>query len=94
MRLPRVRFTVRRLMASVAIVAFILWAERLLRLPREYRDRAGYYSQCEFDASGRLAPGNPRDRAVVDHYHSLHEKYERAARYPWLPIAPDPPEPE
>jgi len=24
----------------------------------------------------------------------LAGKYERAARYPWLPVAPDPPEPE
>ena len=35
-----------------------------------------------------------RVRALV-HYHSaLTQKYERAARYPWLPVAPDPPEPE
>ncbi len=28
-------------------------------------------------------------------YHAaLSAKYERAARYPWLPVAPDPPEPE
>jgi hypothetical protein len=28
-------------------------------------------------------------------YHAaLTAKYERAARYPWLPVAPDPPEPE
>ena len=24
----------------------------------------------------------------------LRDKYERALRYPWLPIEPDPPEPE
>ena len=24
----------------------------------------------------------------------MKEKYDRAARYPWLPVAPDPPEPE
>jgi hypothetical protein len=35
-----------------------------------------------------------RVRALV-HYHSaLTGKYERAARYPWLPVAPDPTEPE
>ncbi len=28
------------------------------------------------------------------HYASLKKKYRRAARYPWLPVAPDPPEPE
>jgi hypothetical protein len=24
----------------------------------------------------------------------LKDKYERAARYPWLPVDPDPPEPK
>jgi hypothetical protein len=32
------------------------------------------------------------DRA--DHHASLARKYEQAARYPWLPVEPDPPEPE
>jgi hypothetical protein len=32
------------------------------------------------------------DRA--DHHASLAGKYERAARYPWLLVEPDPPEPE
>ena len=32
------------------------------------------------------------DRA--DHHASLARKYERAARYPWLPVEPDPPEPD
>jgi hypothetical protein len=29
-----------------------------------------------------------------DHYASLNQKYERAARYPWLTVAPDPARPE
>jgi hypothetical protein len=32
--------------------------------------------------------------ALAGHYSRLTAKYERAARYPWLPVAPDPPEPE
>jgi hypothetical protein len=32
------------------------------------------------------------DRA--DHHASLARKYEHAALYPWLPVEPDPPEPE
>ncbi len=32
------------------------------------------------------------DRA--EHHESLARKYEQAARYPWLPVEPDPPEPE
>ena len=28
------------------------------------------------------------------YYESMARKYERAARYPWLPVEPDPPMPE
>ena len=35
-----------------------------------------------------------REQAIATHYARLKDKYERAARYPWLPIAPDPPLPE
>jgi hypothetical protein len=28
-----------------------------------------------------------------DHFSALRRKYERAARYPWLPVSPDPPDP-
>jgi len=33
-------------------------------------------------------------RAAAEHEAMLARKYFRAARYPWLPVAPDPPEPE
>jgi hypothetical protein len=33
-------------------------------------------------------------RALLRYHCALTEKYQRAARYPWLPVAPDPPEPE
>ena len=29
----------------------------------------------------------------ADYYWAVVRKYERAARYPWLPVEPDPPEP-
>jgi hypothetical protein len=32
--------------------------------------------------------------AVAEYEAALRRKYERAARYPWLPVEPDPPEPE
>jgi hypothetical protein len=35
-----------------------------------------------------------RARALLRHHSALTEKYLRAARYPWLPVAPDPLEPE
>lgn len=31
---------------------------------------------------------------IANQKASLRRKYERAARYPWLPVAPDPPEPK
>jgi hypothetical protein len=35
-----------------------------------------------------------RYRKLAEHYQRLGEKYDRAARYPWLPVPPDPPPPE
>jgi hypothetical protein len=35
-----------------------------------------------------------RVRASVIYHSSLTQKYERATRYPWLPVEPDLPEPE
>jgi hypothetical protein len=35
-----------------------------------------------------------REKALVRYHSELTEKYQRAARYPWLPVEPDPPEPQ
>lgn len=35
-----------------------------------------------------------RMKAMAAYYGMMRKKYERAARYPWLPIEPDPPPPE
>jgi hypothetical protein len=41
-----------------------------------------------------LAAENVRHwREAVDDYKARAEKYEKAARRPWLPVEPDPPEP-
>jgi hypothetical protein len=32
-------------------------------------------------------------RATAERFGRVAEKYERAARYPWLPVEPDPPGP-
>jgi hypothetical protein len=31
---------------------------------------------------------------LVEYHAAMRRKYERAARQPWLPVEPDPPEPE
>jgi hypothetical protein len=38
--------------------------------------------------------GVPTTLARAAWHKALHEKYERAARSPWLVVAPDPPRPE
>jgi hypothetical protein len=42
----------------------------------------------------RLYRDYDRMMTRAEHHASLARKYERAARYPWLPVERDPPEPE
>jgi hypothetical protein len=35
-----------------------------------------------------------RMKAEASYFAGLRAKYERAARFPWLPVEPDPPEPK
>jgi len=35
-----------------------------------------------------------KQHRIADFHAAMRAKYERLARYPWLPVAPDPPEPE
>ena len=86
MRLPRLRFTVRLFMLVVALAACSVWGYRMWRVSREQareeRHRThpiGYFSA---DAA---------EKAAYD--AALARKYQRAARYPWLPVEPDPPQP-
>jgi hypothetical protein len=131
MRLPRVRFTVRRLMIAVAIVGVLLAAgleaRWMHRKYREYATRASLHSYCErlysewassdikkeadrrskFEKNGQagfddwvlhLADYYGRRAAketLWANYHArMKSKYEVAMRRPWLPVEPDPPEPE
>jgi hypothetical protein len=40
------------------------------------------------------AEARRRFHARITWHEVMNAKYERAARYPWLPVEPDPPEPE
>jgi len=57
-------------------------ADPLLRL-------AEYHETVARDSAERAAA---QDR-VVEYWHARQGRYRRAARYPWLPVPPDPPEP-
>ncbi len=141
MPLPRVRFTVRRMMVAVAVVAGVAWAEGMGRRRAEYlrlttkwageeghfisvaedqedyagrdrsqADRYEAWAKAESDPS-RLDYDKDMARRHGEHAHDrwslaasmrsraahashLRHKYERAARFPFLPVASDPPEPE
>jgi hypothetical protein len=134
MPLPRVRFTVRRLMIAVAIVALILGAELTRRRSVQFRLLARSYAAAaefdglilgggtttfglhdgqirenrggssiriladegtiEFTIDAALAYDADRLRRRAEYHGLLRRKYDRAARHPWLPVEPVPPEPE
>jgi hypothetical protein len=103
MRLPRLRFTVRRLMLVVALAGLVMgggvWGYRMWRMSAKYARIAQSFKWTESLHRGleaRFQNNAQREAAkfaaVATHYAALVRKYERAARYPWLPVEPDPPE--
>ncbi len=99
MRWPRVRFTVRRMMVAVAGVAVVLV---LYQRHRTFERLAADHRNAAMIARPiRIISRQPRRwiwMLLPSPYHEredeLARKYERAARYPWLPVEPDPPEPQ
>ena len=92
MRMPRVRFTVRRMMVVVAIVALGLWVQVLrtrrsafLRVAETHRRQAAL---LRIDTHGIVPPD------WFDRKERLARKYSYAAAHPWLPVEPGPPGPE
>ena len=77
MRPPRL--TTRRLMALVIAAAVLLWAARLGRLSIEYREKASW---CAGAVLAISREHDARTESSLNHYRSLRDRYERAARYP------------
>jgi hypothetical protein len=98
------RFTVRRLMVAVAIVALALTVyagierrrARLQRVAQHHWEEVAANSVVQADANRTIyrASASFRNRQLANYHVNLANKYANAARYPWLPVAPDPPEPE
>jgi hypothetical protein len=85
MRFPRVRFSVLRLMSAVAIAATILALY-------DRHERFAAMAKLHSDEVKKLSDNYCRTPRIPYEYHTgLKQKYERAARYPFLPVAPDPP---
>ena len=63
---------------------------------QDYRDREPVRSRLE-DLKVRLDESRrnlARWTNRIAYYAGMAHKYQHAARYPWLPVEPDPPEPE
>jgi hypothetical protein len=87
MRVPRVRFTVRRMMVAVAVVGLLLGGAAWMRR-RSLWHLGLAISHTEESVAWQIDP----PRAI--HLARLAERHARAARYPWLPLAPGPPGPK
>jgi hypothetical protein len=110
-------FTVRKMMAAVAVVAVlcggVVEGPRLWNRRQTYLGFAEKYGYWETRLNGVVAlrqeityysirlPRGPepsaerlaRMKAEAAYFGRLRAKYEHAARFPWLPVAPDPPRP-
>jgi hypothetical protein len=102
MRLPRVRISIRLLMALVAIAGLALAAAIMAGRSAEFRARAEH--QAESEALSRAyadearGPGGDGQRVargeqMAAYHRALRLKYERATRSPWWNPEPDPPVP-
>lgn len=96
MRLPQVRFTVRQMMFVVAIVALAMgcvsWCSS--RAAR-FDDLANQHYRASMKTVG-IEPDtcNAFSTPRSIYHEEMAKKYAYAYRKPWLPVAPDPPEPE
>jgi hypothetical protein len=90
--------TTRRWMVAVAVAGIVLG----VAIDRRNRLRKiAAHHQAEFKKLVRQGPiilfaGSSDDPIMrrLEWHESMRLKYDWAARYPWLPVGPDPPEPE
>jgi hypothetical protein len=54
----------------------------------------GYSDRSEAHYLAMLHAQSAGDHAGAAYHASMLTKYQRAHLFPWLPVAPDPPEPE
>jgi len=99
MPVPRPRFTVRRLMAAVAVVTVVLGIVSGVRRRAERFRMIAAYHQSSYHFTSLINPSwNAAKEAKAIAKNNWHGnttmKYDYAADHPWLPVAPDPPEPQ
>ena len=95
------RFAVKTLMAVVAVAAIVLWAFKMRQHSLYYEAKAAEYASMEQyhirvgdGAAGIMTDGRIWSKEdLIAFFRALRIKYERAARFPWLAVEPDPAEP-
>ncbi len=100
MRLVRVRFTVRMTMVGIAVVATVLAMgielirrrERFLLMSENHVGFAGMEGTLVITDEGPAYVGLKTEKGKWHEF--MRRKYDYHGRHPWLPIPPDPPEPE
>jgi hypothetical protein len=102
MRVPRVRFTVRRMMVVVAVVAAMIWAVMLWQRASFYRWKVRFHAQMETSSIIAVIEGpNSANRDELTrlsrvrsaHHGALRRQYEHAAARPREHVPSDPPDP-
>jgi hypothetical protein len=104
MRMPRFLFTLKRMMVAVAVVALAIaavrWERSMEALSADYSQHAlahrakvadDHFAMLRTSSDPRAAELFERRKA---YRRAMAEKWNRAALYPWVPVAPDPPEPK
>ncbi len=94
--MPIPRMTTRRWMIVVAVVALIAGMAVAIQRRVTFYERLSNHHFRVFHETYPYS-SHARDtlkRLRLARYHlDLWDKYRRAARYPWLPVSPDPPLP-
>jgi hypothetical protein len=101
------RLTIRHLLLLVTLAGLPLGLFGWMRRRAEFSLRTAYHSKQYRERLSHLAGGvwgmhrgrevalpDPIELASVRYHFRMAEKYEHAARNPWLPVEPDPSEPE
>jgi hypothetical protein len=86
--------TTRRWMIAVAVVGLAMGGDRLERRRDDFLVLAQYHAAEEaFRRGVGRRVRHPLLPRMIEHAAALARKYRHAARHPWLPVAPDRPEP-
>jgi hypothetical protein len=93
------RMTARRWMVAIAIVADVLAVNvHLSRVADQYRAIAEHHYSHRNTSTGSGSAGSEelerRDLVRARWHMKLGDKYRIAALRPWIPVPPDPPEPD